>query len=527
MHDEARQIGIPYQREEAPVILLWTGRDEADALGAFLEASRVRPAASRAEAEQIAAQESVDVLVFDMGLGSTPLEFYAEARSRSPWLVAVAIADYLEPLSLFRLQERGVLGPLVRPLGREQLVRLMEQALELNRVRREHARYQTLIPLYRLGERFLADRREEEILEQLLDVIQEQTGVRHISVMLYRREEGCLRVAAARGLATTLCQTIRIRPGDRIAGWVFATARPVLLDRDREVAPALAPLLNRPEIVSAICCPLVARGKVLGVVNVSSMEPAHRFSEADIELLAVICLEASLALENIRAMAELAEKVRLETLLQQYVAPEVARLLLESRVDPLELGEIREVAVLFADIRNFTGLVQELDLALLRRFLNEFFQIFTEEVYRHRGTVDKFMGDAVLVFFGAPVPVADSCRVGLEAAWAIRARFLELRRRLAPLHPDFGAVDLGIGLTQGRCFVGNVGSSRRLDYTVIGVQVNLAQRLAALADDSAVYVTREVQADVAGRFDFAGLGPVPIKGMQEAVEVFRVEGPAG
>lgn len=96
-----------------------------------------------------------------------------------------------------------------------------------------------------------------------------------------------------------------------------------------------------------------------------------------------------------------AERIRTRTLLEQYVAPEVAERLLKHGHNPIEVGEIREITVLFADIRNFTPLVTHLNLNDLRAFLNAFFDMLSEIIFRFQGTLDKFMGDAVLALFGS------------------------------------------------------------------------------------------------------------------------------
>jgi adenylate cyclase len=201
------------------------------------------------------------------------------------------------------------------------------------------------------------------------------------------------------------------------------------------------------------------------------------------------------------------------------VAPEVAELLLAEASNLEQIGKIEEVTVLFADIRNFTSLVQHLRLDRLRAFLNEFFTLFTDIIYRHQGTVDKFMGDAVLSLFGAPVALENSCLAAAKTALLIREGFAELRYRWAAEHKDFLTVDLGMGITHGEMFVGNVGSSSRLDFTVIGTQVNIAQRLAAESSSCEIFLTDEVRLRLADTFPIIERGCIPLRGVEQQVVV--------
>jgi adenylate cyclase len=241
-------------------------------------------------------------------------------------------------------------------------------------------------------------------------------------------------------------------------------------------------------------------------------------------MLGILCTQASLALENVRSIAAMEEKTRVQTLLEQYVAPEVAELMLAGDADlATGLGEIKKVTVLFADIRNFTGMVQQLDLDVLRRFLNEFFQILTETIFQHQGMVDKFMGDAVLAIFGAPVKLDNANLRAVEAALAICDSFAELKDRWQVQDPFFATIDLGIALTHGEIFMGNVGSARRLDYTVIGTEVNIAQRLAAKSSACSIYITDGVRRDLKdGRFVLTDMGEIELRGVNQPVRAFTV-----
>jgi adenylate cyclase len=265
------------------------------------------------------------------------------------------------------------------------------------------------------------------------------------------------------------------------------------------------------------------RGKILGVLNISQSNEDARFSEADIEMLAVVCGQAAMALANVRFRGVLEEKTRMRTIFQQYFAPEVADLLITSGKDLVGIGEIRRVTIFFADIRESTALVQRLPLKELRAFLNEFFQIFTETIFKSRGTVDKFMGDAVLAIFGAPIEIADQNLAAVRAALDIREQFHQLRMRWLARREDFKIIDIAVGVTYGEVFLGNVGSSQRFDYTVIGTPVNVAQRIASSSPSGRIHITREVVEDVQQYFEVAEVGSMRLRGVEKLVTVYSVD----
>ena len=507
-----------------PVLLLTSDSGQGDRIASILDQYQVVTCGRPEEAAALCRHHTVYLLVVTHTLaGGCGIEAFTELRDGKPELAGLLLADRIDRALLTRALDAGFSGVMEMPPDPERLRGRVERLMRAATLQEENTRLRTLLPLYSLGEQFLASSTEEEILEGLLDAVVDQTGAAHLSVMLYDPDEACLRIAAARGMDQDLVHSIRLQPGDQIAGWVFAKGKPVILNRDTQDRSIFAPLLKRPEITSAISFPLTMRGKILGVLNISQSDGDARFSEADIEMLGIVCSQATMALESVRAIKAVEQTTRMRTLFEQYVSPEVAELLIASDANLMSLGEIKEVTVLFADIRNFTRLVQHLQLAELRSFLNEFFQLFTEAIFRSRGTVDKFMGDAVLAIFGAPIALDNANLTAVRAALTIRRRFEDLRLRWAHHGEDFRTIDLGIAITCGRVFLGNVGSAQRLDYTVVGNQVNIAQRLAAESSSCQIYITDPVLSAIRQQVEVEDLGEMELRGVERKVPVFSVQ----
>jgi adenylate cyclase len=224
-----------------------------------------------------------------------------------------------------------------------------------------------------------------------------------------------------------------------------------------------------------------------------------------------------------RMSAGLADRDRVRDLLGKVVSPEIAAQLLQS--EAVLGGEEREVTILFSDLRNFTGLSERLPprevLALLNRYLDRMSSIVEE----HHGVVDKFIGDAIMALFGTPVADPDAADHALAAAQAMEKALLALNTELAAEgRPQLA---IGIGINTARVVAGNMGSQRRLNYTVIGDGVNVAARLEALTKDAAygtrILISESTRKAARAVHPMRAVGGVVIHGRKETVMAFAVD----
>jgi adenylate cyclase len=475
------------------------------------------------KALEIADSGQFHMVITDMLMpGMDGLETFLALRKKQRELIGVLITGHGTMDTAINAMGHGFSGFIRKPFTIQELIHIVNDSFQKDALREENSRLKTLIPLYNLGEKFMASMSKKEILDELIETITRQTGSQRVSVMLYDENDECLRIAAARGISEDIIPKIRIRPGEKIAGWVFQKGEPVILNGGPEDNPMFAHLLSSKDIIASISFPLKAKDRRLGVLNVSKTEKGTLFSMSDIEMLSVICGQAVMALENLRIMEEKAEKTRMRTILEQYVSPEVANILISHGQNPMEIGEIRDITVLFADIRNFTPLVQSLPLETLRSFLNDFFNLFTEIIFNFDGTLDKFMGDALLAFFGAPIPLKEPHNSAVGSALMMHKKFEELRKIWADNNDKIREIGLGVGISSGNIFLGNVGSHRRFDYTVIGVDVNIAQRLASIATSGQTLITRNVNERLNSDVLVKEESSQVLKGLKEAISIFSV-----
>lgn len=227
-----------------------------------------------------------------------------------------------------------------------------------------------------------------------------------------------------------------------------------------------------------------------------------------------------------RMTAGLRREALVRDLFGQYVSPEVARLAIE-RQGRLE-GEIVECSVLFVDIRRFTALAEVLPPARLIGTLNRYFERMLAEVAAEGGIVNKFGGDSILAVFGSPLnPMTDHAKRAVRASLRMRDALAEFNRQQAA--SELPQLRVGFGLATGELVAGNVGSKRKLEYTVIGDPVNLAARLQELTTSLGAEIllnqrAAELAADVA---PLRSLGEVEVRGRAERVGVFAVDGSPG
>ena len=222
-------------------------------------------------------------------------------------------------------------------------------------------------------------------------------------------------------------------------------------------------------------------------------------------------------------MAEsLRDKEFIKSTFERYVSKPLAEQILLRR-DELRLGgELRDVTVLFSDIRRFTSLAEQLPPAQVVDLLNGYFARMIQVVSRHGGMVDKLMGDSVMALFGAPISLGDEplravlCALEMQREGAVYNRECEARG-LPPL-------PMGIGINTGPVIAGNIGSSARMEYTVIGDEVNVAARLQGIAGPGEVLISGRTFACVQHAVRVTPLEPMLLKGKQARVEVYRVDG---
>jgi adenylate cyclase len=465
------------------------------------------PAVSRRHAELEATDDGV--MVRDLGSANgtsvNGAAVVTEARLRTDDLVTFGSVA-------FRIRVRAPGDGLVGDLPAGTAVRPVPAG---SRTEDEDRRARALDRLFEVAAGLSGDFSLDRLLDAVADLAFDQVAADRVAILLADPETGGLAVAASRsrvGEATP--QVPRA-----IAELVVRDRSPVVtasaVDDERFQSGSVRLLAVR----SAIAVPLLAGDhKVLGVLYADTLTRPSPFGDADAHALNAFAGLAAAAIGRARYAGEARREREVRANFERFFAPSVAAAI-ATRRDPVALGGARlPVAVLFSDIRGFTTMAESLPPEEIAAFLGEYFSAMVDQIFEHGGTLDKFIGDAVMAVWGAPLPVAQAADTALRAARAMRKDLTALnQRRTAGRKPP---VEAGFGLAYGEVFAGNIGTDRRLEYTVVGDAVNLAFRLCAAAGPGEILVDEGFVARLLSPPALAAGADLPGKG--RAIRAFRV-----
>jgi len=210
--------------------------------------------------------------------------------------------------------------------------------------------------------------------------------------------------------------------------------------------------------------------------------------------------------------------------ISRYISPQVYKSIFSGQKDVTIHTERKKLTIFFSDIQNFTATTERLQPEQITQLLNEYFTEMSEIAHQHGGTIDKFIGDAMLIFFGDPETKGDraDAQACIRMAWHMQRRLLELNAkwRAAGVEQPFKS---RIGINSGYCNVGNFGSSDRMDYTIIGAEANLAARLQSIAEPGGIVVSYETFALAREIIDAHALAPITMKGISREVIPYSVD----
>jgi adenylate cyclase len=430
--------------------------------------------------------------------------FQLDVRRASTDPEDLSTGTYLRPLSEFN-QDYGLEGEMVAEVSRETGAR--ERVFEI---------------LAQVAKTLIQVEELEPVLAKVMDVVFEHLELvdRGFIVLFDDRQQPRLELFRAREsedgaapdvpISRTILdmvsrQKVAILTHDAQADQRFETRRSIRIHQIR----------------SAMCAPLWLRDRVIGVINVDSPLHVGSFSTSDLDLLTALANYAAVAIER----ARLNEKIQSERMardrLERYHSPAVIEAVLAGPDHEETPVTVRETSILFADIVGFTARCESQSPEQVADFLNQFFSLAAEAIFACGGTLDKFIGDEVMAFFGAPLPQEDHAERAVRSALGL-LRGLErwnVRRIAEALDP----VEVRIAIHSGPVVVGDIGSETRVDYTVLGNTVNVAARLEEYASEPGQIVIGDTtHSAVAHLFPTEHLGNVKLKGLSRKIAAYRV-----
>jgi adenylate cyclase len=274
---------------------------------------------------------------------------------------------------------------------------------------------------------------------------------------------------------------------------------------------------------SAMAVPLLSSShdEVKGIMFLDSRERIAAFTTKDLEVLGAIAAQASVALENSEYARALEHEAAQRAQLSRFLSPALVEQAARGSIELSKGGTLTELTILFSDIRGFTSMSEKMPAQEVVKMMNDYFEEMVDVLFEYNGILDKFIGDALMGLWGAPVKRPDDATQAVRAAVKMQKkaqRFSEERVKAgkAPLK-------IGIGIHTGHVVVGNMGSSKALSYTAIGDGVNLASRLCGVAREDMIVISEEC-AVRAGKHKFVleTLPPAKVKNREQPVQIYRV-----
>jgi len=274
-------------------------------------------------------------------------------------------------------------------------------------------------------------------------------------------------------------------------------------------------------IRSAMCVPLWKKDKIIGAIQVDSTRIDNQFTEQDLELLKAIGNQMAMIIEQANLNKQIQEEEELRNRLARFHSPQMIDFILKNiqaaKDDFLEPKYIN-ATILFCDIVGFTSLSERIRPMHTIMILNRFFSHMTDIIFKHGGTLDKFIGDGLMAVFGAPIERKDDAQRAVLTA-------LEMRNQLNNMMdktPESRRFKIRIGINSGRVVAGNIGSTKRIEYSVIGDVVNTASRLESIAAPNKIFIGENTYLLAKEKFKINKVGAKRLRGKSADIMVYEV-----
>ncbi|MEZ0229900.1 MAG: adenylate/guanylate cyclase domain-containing protein, partial [Planctomycetota bacterium] len=277
-------------------------------------------------------------------------------------------------------------------------------------------------------------------------------------------------------------------------------------------------------ILSMMVAPLLYRNEVFGFIHLDTQDRVKKFTPDDLNLLAGIASNAAIFLKNLNLFDEIKKETEARANLQRYFSPELAKKMVSGEIDLKLGGQLANGTVFFSDIVGFTSMSESMAPDAVVEKINKYFKYMVDIVFKYNGSIDKFMGDAIMAIWGVPVTLKE------EAVLAITAG-VEMQNAVFLLNSDFikegeKELHMGIGLNSGHFTAGNMGSEKRMEYTCIGDNVNLAQRVESKAGRGHIFVADTTYERAKSKVLAVKLKQTKVKGKANAITIYSVRGVA-
>src|SRR5882724_5103687 len=372
----------------------------------------------------------------------------------------------------------------------------------------------------------------DEVLAIVLRAMEKILGFQHSMILLKDLAAEKLRVFASRGyeksgvgaevalghgvVGVVAERKKMMRVGNVRTSVAYLAGIRKRMEATGEVAAGDAPaaLPGLPNAQSQLALPLCVKQRLVGVLAVESPKP-NAFDELDEILLRIVANQAATAIDNARSYAMVENLSRLK----RFFSPQLAEMIVTGGADDPLKTHRRDVTVVFLDLRGFTAFAEQNEPEEVMSVLREYHAEMGKLILAHEGTLERFTGDGMMIFFNDPMPVPNPAERAVRMALEMRTAVSPMVERWRKRGHD---LDLGIGIAQGYATIGAIGFEGRWDYGVIGAVTNLAARLCAEAKPSQILVSPRVASDTEDLSETEAVGVLTLKGLAKPVATFNV-----
>jgi len=269
-----------------------------------------------------------------------------------------------------------------------------------------------------------------------------------------------------------------------------------------------------------IWIPLTINENLRGGIGLGDKISGDSYQRDDQELLITMVNQGAVAIENSLLVEQMKKEESVRANLARYLSPQIVEQIIKKDVQVNLGGDRRVVTVLFSDVRDFTRIAETLPPDQLVQILNEYFTEMAKIIFENQGSLDKYIGDAIVAVFGSLIPLENSSQNAIQTGIQMMKQMSVLNERWKS---QYGfQMEMGIGINTGEVFLGNIGSPERMEFTVIGDTVNVASRFSDIAKAGQILITKETLASLTPDMRNKELPPVEVKGKTGKLEVFEI-----
>lgn len=425
-----------------------------------------------------------------------------------------------------RPADRDIAGPISRDifssaLGPENVGGAHGEAAGRDRLTTLERENKLLKLLLAVGKALSSIMTPEEVMQQVMELVFQMENVERGFVMLWDEKKGFRPAVLLHKDAGSTAGA----PGPVLSKTLIdrvMTERMPLLIRDVSMDQRFAgsESLRASGVRSAMCAPLIYKDRIFGLFYVDCLSKPYAFSKEELDIFSVVAAEAAISYDRAHSHAELSRRTVERKALERYMSSVVVEKILTSPGEIRLGGENQVATILFADIRGFTSLSESMAPGQVVELLNEYFSEMTDLIFDNGGTLDKYLGDGIMALFGAPWPKPDDAQRAVKTAVGMQRALTNLNRQWQARGQE--PLKMGLGINTGQVTAGNIGSSKRMDYTVIGDAVNLASRLCANAAGGQILISQPTFKAVNGHWPARRLEAIKVKGKAAPVELYEI-----